>query len=419
MTYEIIDSSEGIKRLEGPWNALLERSERPDVLHSYQWYASWSESFVPSGDMLIAAAWEDLRLSAVLPLMKQRYRAKGPLAVKAVRSMTNRNSALFDLLSDRPSAELLGSLFSKALDASRGKMIVLEKIHEDSLILKHLEEAAGREEFFYLVRPVSEGWTVRIDASFDSFFNTRAPKFKKNMRAAERKSLDRGRLDVSQPSGPEDLDQLLDRGFILQSNGWKGREGSAVMQNEQVRRFYKKLAAACLDAGWLRYMLLTSNGEDLSFIYCLGAFGAIHALEIGMDERFRNIGAGMVAAKRMLEQVFREERFTMWDFGEGQDRWKKDWSTERALVRNVFVFPKTPVGALLYGLARRYDRRHPFRPSDSGDAGTKGGRPDENGSWENHKEPSSWRVRQQRLFAKCGLLSRRARCSEAAASPEA
>jgi CelD/BcsL family acetyltransferase involved in cellulose biosynthesis len=195
------------------------------------------------------------------------------------------------------------------------------------------------------------------------------------MRAAERKSATNGALKVFQPSCPEDLDAYLDRGFLLQSNGWKGREGSAIMQNEEARTFYKTLAAKGLEAGWLRYMLLAGNGDDMSFMYCLGAFGAIHALEIGMDERFRGMGAGMVVTKKMLEQVFAERRFDTWDFGEGRDRWKKDWSTARELKYNVFIFPKNPLGMIYHAFARYYHNRHPFRPygaeEDAGD-GAKG-----------------------------------------------
>ncbi len=112
-------------------------------------------------------------------------------------------------------------------------------------------------------------------------------------------------------------------------------------------------------------MLLASNGDDISFMYCLGAFGAVHALEIGMDERFKNIGAGMVVTKKMLEQAFEEKQYATWDFGAGQDRWKKDWCNGRELQYDVLVFRKNPLGMLLYALARYYDKRHPFRPFDS------------------------------------------------------
>ncbi len=361
MDIDICKSAQDLERMRTEWDSLLDRSENRDVLHSHLWYASWGEAFTRPGDMLVLSAREGGRLKAVLPLMKRRYR-RGRLAINGLASMTNRCSALFDLLSDDPSPGLLGALFRKAFKSTHRGIITLEKISGDSLIMRHIEAAAEAGRFLYLARPVTESWTVHIDSAFEPFFNGRESKFKKNMRAAERKSAINGPLKLLQPAGPEELDAYLDRGFVLQSNGWKGREGTAIMQNEQAQKFYKSLAVKGFEAGWLRYMLLASNGDDMSFMYCLGAFGTIHALEIGMDERFRNLGAGMVVTKKMLEQVFAEKRFDAWDFGEGRDRWKRDWSDGRNLKYNLLVFPKNPLGIFLHACARYYDNRHPYHP---------------------------------------------------------
>jgi CelD/BcsL family acetyltransferase involved in cellulose biosynthesis len=360
---DIIDESNNLEQIEKQWNGLLEKSENRDVLHSHQWYRCWAESFTYPGQMLILAARDGERLTAVLPLMKQSYRRKG-LSIKAVRSMTNNHSALFDFISDCPSGGLFAALLRKAFEVTKRKVIVLGKVYENSLILRYLEEASRKGSFFYLLRPVSERWTVRMEAPFEVFFNGRESKFKKNMRAAERKSSEHGPLKVLQPSGLEDLAEYLNRGYVLQSNGWKGRGGTAIMQNEQVRTFYNKLAVEAFKAGWLRYTLLANNGDDMSFMYCLGAFGSIHALEIGLDERFKNLGAGMVVAKKALEQAFEEKQYHTWDFGSGQDRWKRDWSNGRETQYTIFIFRKNPVGMVLHALSRYYHSRHPFQPYD-------------------------------------------------------
>ncbi len=204
MILEIINDSEGLRRMKGEWNGLLERSENRDVLHSHQWYACWSDAFIRPADMLVLVAREGERLTAVLPLMKQSYRIKG-LAIKAVGSMTNRISVLFDLLSDHPSADLLAALLTKAFEATNRKMMVLEKVQEKSLLLRYIRDAGKKGNFLSLLRPVSEHWAVRMEETYEAFFDSRESKFRRNVRAAERKTMARGAMRVVQPSGPGDL----------------------------------------------------------------------------------------------------------------------------------------------------------------------------------------------------------------------
>lgn len=355
MEIKVIKNIDLFSQLEDKWNSLLQRCENRDILFSHQWYYCWANSFILDNELFVVTAKDSEKYHAILPLIKIKYKKKG-ITFKALKSITNDFSERFDILFAKPSSDIISQMLKKAFDASRSKILILEKLPENSLMLRYINDSCDLLGYHYIIKNQYENSLIRIEDNFEDYFNRLASKFKKNVRAAEKKTFQRGAIELARPKSQEDLDDILERGFKVEAQSWKGKVGSAIAQNEKVKNFYSRLAREYFKSGNLELFLLKNCEDDIAFLFCIGNYGCIKALKIGMNEKFRNIGPGMMISKKVLETMFLEKKYKLWDFGGGPARWKSDWSNETEKYYKVFIFKNSMLGKILYKFAKNYQQ---------------------------------------------------------------
>jgi CelD/BcsL family acetyltransferase involved in cellulose biosynthesis len=201
---------------------------------------------------------------------------------------------------------------------------------------------------------------IPVAGSFDDYFRRLQHKFCKNVRAAERKALEYGPLEIRKPENIEALDELLAAGYEVEASGWKGRERTAINQVREAQAFYSSLAPDLYRNQQLDLRLLQCGGENLAFLYSAAGESVTRMLKIGINNKYRDLGPGMLMILHTAREFFEAGRSTMLDFCGGSARWKRDWSMEREKFYRLFIFRDNLAGTLLYRAARRISaRRNP------------------------------------------------------------
>lgn len=358
LSLEIIRDQETLSKISNNWNILLNSCKNRDVLYSYQWYKCWAKNYTPDGKMLIITVHNSDKLKAVMPLMRSEYHRFG-MKINIIKSMTNMRSSKFDFITTDPSSNLLSIVMKKAFEDTNLKMMLLEKIPENSILFRNLKKACKINALKYIIRKEDGNYYIRLEETFDNYINGLKSKFRKNIRAAERKALHRGSLTLDQPKSNADLMDILERGFRVEYNCWKKKIGAAIMQNKNDKNFFCELAHECFNLGWINVSLLRNNKDDISFYFCISNFGFIHALAIGVDEQYKNIGPGILITKRILQEKFKDKKYKIWDFGSGSDRWKRDFSdNKKENYYKIFIFENDIRGNILFYLAKKYDAKN-------------------------------------------------------------
>lgn len=352
MEIKIIKNIDRFSQLEDKWNRLLDQCENKDVLFSHQWYYCWINSFISGNELFIVTAIDSEEYHAILPLIKIKYKKKG-IKFKAIQSITNDFSERFDILFDKPSCDIISQMLKKAFDASKSKILILEKLPKNSIVLRYIKDSCNLLGYHYIIKDQYENRLIRIQNSFeDHVKKLRSKNFKNSLRKTQRKAIERGQIELLQPKSMDEINQILVRGFKVEAQSWKGKRGSAIAQNEKVKNFYTMLAREYFKSGNLELFLLKNCEDDIAFLFCIGNYGCIKALKIGMNEKFRNIGPGMMITKKVLEKLFLEKKYKLWDFGGGPARWKSDWSYEIEKLYKIFIFKNNLTGKILYNLAK-------------------------------------------------------------------
>jgi len=346
---KVIKSIKELSAIENSWNELLEKFTYPDVGYSYNWFRNWSHSFLDNKPVHVVTVEDGDQLLSVMPLYKEKIPYL-KTQISVLKSMTNWHSHRFDMLAKHDSEEIFCNTIRTAFDEGNANLIVLNFVPENSYIFKWLDKASEKMNWDYVTTEHSENFQVKEANNFDEFLGQLDGKFRRNMKAVEKKGLALENLTLKKLTDENEIDFFLEKGFAIEASGWKGDQGTAICCNETVQRFYEGIAKDLYKRGEFDAYLLSNGKDDLAFFYCIKGFGVIRALKIGSNENFRNLAPGMLITNEVLKLLHEKKNFNIWDFCGGHARWKKDWGNHSEKLYNVAIYNDSFIGKSLYSL---------------------------------------------------------------------
>jgi CelD/BcsL family acetyltransferase involved in cellulose biosynthesis len=126
---------------------------------------------------------------------------------------------------------------------------------------------------------------------------------------------------------PEAFEAELEAGLRLESSGWKGREGTAILAVPAMAGFYRAVARAAHERGDLRFSALRLDGRLVAFDLALLSEGRYFLLKTAYDESLRKLAPGLVLRRAVIERCF-ELGLTAHEFLGIDMPWKQLFATE-------------------------------------------------------------------------------------------
>lgn len=238
----------------------------------------------------------------------------------------------------------------------RKERVVIPRIVAASPTVAALRRAfRGRGGLF--VRPVGATPVVRLgDVDPEERFGSRR---RSDLRRARRRAEGVGEViaEVAQPS-PAEVAALLEQFSAVEAAGWKGEEGTALVNDPDRRRFFDEYARAAAAEGSLRVASLRIGDDIAAMQLAVEQSGRLWLLKIGYDERFARCSPGTLL---LLETV-------RWASGAGleavellgtREPWTRLWADEARDCVALHAYPATlrGAGSLVSDAARQSRRR--------------------------------------------------------------
>jgi CelD/BcsL family acetyltransferase involved in cellulose biosynthesis len=131
---------------------------------------------------------------------------------------------------------------------------------------------------------------------------------RKEYRRQRRRLEETGRLDFDEPApGAEALEAFLE----LEAGGWKGREGTALKQDERQRAFV--LEAARQGPERVRLFALLFDGRPIAMLLCFRSGQGLFAFKIAYDEAFAKFSPGVQLTLEVLGVLHADESVAWMD----------------------------------------------------------------------------------------------------------
>jgi len=331
-----------VDQLAEEWSALLRHVEH-EVFVRPEFVGAWLRSFGTQNPVRLLVAREpDGALAAVLPLLETRCPEFG---VRALHSAANVHSCRFDLVARHPFAA--AAAFLEYLSADRSWQV-----------LRLIDVPEGAAAWNLLLAAESAGFPVGTWASHRSRYlelpsSTEAlrERLSKNLlsglRRRRRRLMESGRVSLELFTGGPELDARLEELFAVEASGWKGREGTAILQDDQTRRFYREISHAAARGGYLSLYFLRLDGRAIAADLALTYRGRFLSLKFGYDERFARFSPGQQLTLDELDNGI-SHGLKQFDLLGDDAPWKEDWADRVRPHHWLYLFPRTRTGRALH-----------------------------------------------------------------------
>lgn len=327
------------------WDALVERTPEVDPFcTSSAWIVPAQAAFCPDALPLIA---RDERGAVALMSLPIGLGRRGALPLEAGWGL----AAPFAGPEPAAVVELLGELWA----ASR-REAGEEQVH--ALFLSGLPAAGAwmrairrRFEPRHRIGTASpcQRRVAELAGGIDGFFARRSPKFRANVRRAERLARGEGfaaELHTGQGTQSGALDGLFARVLDVERRSWKGRRGEGIDRGPP-RDFYRLIIERLLARGALRLLFVRRGERDVAYVLG-GLFGDTYrGLQVSFDEAAAEAAPGNLAQLWMIEALC-EEGVGRYDLGTDMP-YKRRWAEVEIETVTIAVVPRGSVDERLFG----------------------------------------------------------------------
>jgi CelD/BcsL family acetyltransferase involved in cellulose biosynthesis len=297
----VLESLAELEPLAVAWDRLAEEAPRSMASFGHAWVSAFVAHCLPPGiRWRVATAERDGALVGVLPLVEERAGLRGLLAPR-LKSATDEHSFVGGpLLAAGPDREaVLRALLDGHLEAApRTAAILFERT-------AHVPESRdvfpSRGRFTRILRPSGVvGCAFDTRGPWEERWKGLGQRTKKNLRNAENRLAEMGRVDHEVVRDAADVPAALEAFLALEAAGWKGREGTAIAQHPARRAFYEEACRNLAARGALRVHVLRLDGRPIAAELCGLVGRRLHVQKITYDETLDRLSPGHLLWQRTM-----------------------------------------------------------------------------------------------------------------------
>jgi CelD/BcsL family acetyltransferase involved in cellulose biosynthesis len=278
-----------------PWRRLAERAAEPNVFYTPD-FALAAAPALGRGVEAILVWSAERQLLGLLPFRRsvRRYGVRLPLLV----GWTHPFAPLGTPLIDRDAAaELVAACLAHiAGDASLPKLLLLPLLPDAGPVARALRIAAENRGGAH--RAFGEHQRAALDLAAGRPRDLDEVIGAKRMREARRlrrRLGEVGNVEFAVSRYPETIAHALQRFLALESQGWKGAAGTALMQSDAHRRFAEAALDSLAGRGAAMVAELSLDGREIASVMLLRSGNRAWSWKMAYDESVARFSPGLQA----------------------------------------------------------------------------------------------------------------------------
>ncbi len=335
----VIRNPDEMHALKHEWNKLAEPFKTPTL--QYEWFAASAEAFCQSGQLRIIVNGSSREINAIAPLVLTRSNGVEKLEVLGM-------SALFEtggfIYRDEDSLrELLSSVLKMK------KPLVFRRLRAESPEITLLQELCRNRGRLRLIKDAGSLF-VPTNMNWNEFESGMSARSRAGLRRKQRQAEKKGRVDFDVVSPDSDaLDPYLQEALRVESSGWKGRNGTAILSMPLLRKFFTIYSQEAARLGMLRIFFLKIGGETVAVRLAVEYANRLWELKIGYDEHWASCSPGLLLTHETLKYACKKG-LDAFEFLGTDEPWIRMWTDNAHAHASLQVYPSTFAGMLSYGI---------------------------------------------------------------------
>lgn len=318
------------------WNSLLAETREASFFQTLDWLEVYWQHYGDEQKLRVLIVYSGGEPIGILPLVVRSESTR----VGTVRVLTYPLSdwgSFYGPIGPNPTATLTAGMSYISRSERDWDLAELRWVNNDRCDFRRTEQAMrsagieGRKELW------REAAIVDMQGTWDEYLASRTRKWRKDLRAKERKLSERGTVELVRyrPQGTASGDgdprwDLYEMCEQLAERSWQGSSTTGTtISHESIRGFLRDMHARACHAGAVDMCVLLVDGKPVAFSYGYHYQGYVNGLRMGFDPEYAKQGAGTVMMSRMFEDSFARGDRTF-DLGTDYLECKRHWVTSVA-----------------------------------------------------------------------------------------
>ena len=346
----------GLAELQPAWLALQAELPKARFFHTWAWHAAWLATLADAPEQVLFVACSDGgRCVAIVPLQRQ---ADGRFGARRWGLPEHNHWPLADVIAaPGVAAAALLDAVCRALAEARIAWEVLgfEPVMAESVLAPATPDAAqgkaadraGRGDPRLLASQVKTCDQIDCDIPWEPFAAALSGNFRSNLNKARKKLAQQEeevRLEVART--PEALQRAFEPFLASEASGWKGTDGTAIVQSPALQAFYSRLLQEFGSEGRLRIHLLRLGSRVIAAQFCFIDSDTLYVHKLGYDESLASLSPGNSLLERVVRLDAAERGFRYINL-EGSPPWFRNWNPAATPVYRLVLIRHSLRGWLL------------------------------------------------------------------------
>ncbi|MGM4963986.1 GNAT family N-acetyltransferase [Tardiphaga sp. 1201_B9_N1_1] len=278
-----------------PWRALAQQAVEPNGYYLADWELAVNASARGRTDVAALSAWASdtgtPRLIGLLPVITARraYRIPLPVLVSA-----DPYGTLSTPLLDRDMApDAVTRLLEQARKAG-AHALILENVSLDGAAMQTIRKSLAMQDL--VPRILQSHARAYLDATRDAddlLRDALGAKKLKELRRQRNRLAEHGGVTFHVARTPAEIAATIDTFLTLEASGWKGKRGTALMQDAGDNAFIRSATKALAEHGQCEIVTLRAGDTPVASGVLLRHLDRAFYFKLGVDERFAKLSPGV------------------------------------------------------------------------------------------------------------------------------
>jgi len=345
-----------VEKFYDGWNSLLQASPNASIFQTPEWLAAWWQAFGAQKELfgfVFTGPAENLAGIALFYEDHERFLGSTVKVLRLVGAGSGDSDALDFVAAPGYERLCAAAFFSWLAENPHWDVCALETLPQDSAVARHISELAstgGRR----LHAETSPNFFISLPPSWTEYLDRLEPSFRPLLTRYPKRLRSRYRVSCERCEREQDLDAHLETLFALHQMRWTRRGEPGAFLNAERRDFYRRMARAFLQRGWLEFRLLRIEDEIAAAQFCFRYGNTVSLLQEGFHPKYTADRVGYALRAHVLQEMIAGGA-TRYDFLGGADAYKLKFGAGEGSYLTL-RFAGSSRGSMLLALRRGKQR---------------------------------------------------------------
>ena len=168
--------------------------------------------------------------------------------------------------------------------------------------------------------------SLKLDGGFEEYWDSRSEDLKRNNARRRRKLAEQSkRLEFAAHTDRDSVAACVREYGRLESQGWKGQQGTAVTEDNSQGRFYREVMEYFCPRGEGVIFELLLEGIPIASEFWIGRNGMYVNLKTAYDESHKQLSPGFLMKESLIRWAYSEKNWRRLEFYGRTMDWHQKW----------------------------------------------------------------------------------------------